>query len=319
MKVLIWHVHGSWTTAFVQGRHDYLVPVVADRGPDGRGRARTWDWPERVVEVAPEELHDAEVDVVVVQRPRDVELATEWLGGRVPGRDVPMVWLEHNAPQGRINDMRHPAADRDDLVVVHVTHTNALFWDVGTTRSTVIEHGIVDPGHRYTGEVAAMGVVVNEPVRRARVTGTDLLPTFGRVGPVDVFGMRVDELPAELGRPSWLEVHEDLPQDKLHDLLAQRRCYVHPFRWTSLGLSLIEAMALGMPVVALATTEVPDAVPDSCGVVSNDVAALAATAAELLADPERAERLGRAARSHALDRYGLERFLDAWDRLLEDL
>ena len=40
-----------------------------------------------------------------------------------------------------------------------------------------------------------------------------------------------------------------------------RRCYVHPFRWTSLGLSLIEAMHLGMPVVALATTEVPDAVP----------------------------------------------------------
>ena len=48
MKVLIWHVHGSWTTAFVQGRHDYLVPVTPDRGPDGLGRARTWDWPAAV-------------------------------------------------------------------------------------------------------------------------------------------------------------------------------------------------------------------------------------------------------------------------------
>ena len=51
MKILLWHVHGSWMTAFVQGTHDYLVPLVPGRGPDGRGRAQTWDWPPSVVEV----------------------------------------------------------------------------------------------------------------------------------------------------------------------------------------------------------------------------------------------------------------------------
>ena len=35
MRVLLWHVHGSWTTAFVRGRHEYLIPVTADRGPGG--------------------------------------------------------------------------------------------------------------------------------------------------------------------------------------------------------------------------------------------------------------------------------------------
>ena len=54
MKVLVWHVHGSWTTAFVQGGHEYLIPVVEGRGPDGLGRARTWDWPASVREVAPQ-------------------------------------------------------------------------------------------------------------------------------------------------------------------------------------------------------------------------------------------------------------------------
>ena len=34
MRVLIWHVHGSWATSFVAGDHDYLVPVTEDRGPD---------------------------------------------------------------------------------------------------------------------------------------------------------------------------------------------------------------------------------------------------------------------------------------------
>ena len=37
MNVFVWHVHGSWMTAFVQGDHTYHVPVDAARGPDGRG------------------------------------------------------------------------------------------------------------------------------------------------------------------------------------------------------------------------------------------------------------------------------------------
>src|SRR5690606_38227035 len=84
VKVLIWHVHGSWTTAFVQGAHTYVVPVVEDRGPDGRGRAETWDWPANVVECAPEALADEDIDVVVLQRPIDEKLAIRWLGRR-PG------------------------------------------------------------------------------------------------------------------------------------------------------------------------------------------------------------------------------------------
>ena len=43
MRLLLWHVHGSWTTAFVAGGHDYLLPVTPTRDADGLGRARTWD------------------------------------------------------------------------------------------------------------------------------------------------------------------------------------------------------------------------------------------------------------------------------------
>ena len=58
MRVLAWHVHGSWMTSFVQGPHDHLVPVTPDRGPDGLGRARTYPWPDTVTEVTPEQLRD---------------------------------------------------------------------------------------------------------------------------------------------------------------------------------------------------------------------------------------------------------------------
>jgi glycosyltransferase involved in cell wall biosynthesis len=310
MRILIWHVHGSWTTAFVQGRHEYLIPVTPDRGPDGRGRARTWEWPEKATELTAEQAADADVDLVILQRPHELDrLCEQWLGGRRPGRHVPAVYVEHNAPQGRIAEMRHPAADRPDLTLVHVTHFNDLFWDAGSTPTRVVEHGIVDPGYRYTGELPRAAVVINEPGRRGRVTGTDLLPDLNGRVPLDLFGMGAGALGG----------YENLRQEELHTEMARRRAYLHPIRWTSLGLSLIEAMQLGMPVVAVAATEVPEAVPREAGVISTDVNELRAGLRRLIDEPDEARAMGEAAREVAIDRFGLERFLADWDSLLEEV
>jgi hypothetical protein len=304
VNVFLWHVHGSWATAFVQGRHRYLVPVTPDRGPDGLGRAGSWEWPDSVVEVTREEAASHPVDVVVLQRPSELDgLAREWLG-REPGHDLAAVYLEHNVPQGRVNEMRHPAADRPDLTAVHVTHFNRLFWDMGTTPVRVIEHGIVDPGHLYSGELERSAAVINEPGRRGRVVGADLLPELGKPLPLDLFG---------------IGTANDLPQWQLHEELAHRRAYVHPYRWTSLGLALIEAMQLGLPVVALATTEVPEVVPEGAGFVSNRLGALCEGLRRLGGDPGLARAMGEVGRERALTRFGLARFLVDWDDLLKEV
>jgi glycosyltransferase involved in cell wall biosynthesis len=103
----------------------------------------------------------------------------------------------------------------------------------------------------------------------------------------------------------------------MHRQLARRRVYLHTPRWTSLGLSLIEAMHLGLPVVALATTEVVRAVPAQAGVISTRVDDLADAARRYCADAALAQSVGAAAREHALTHYGLDRFLTDWDALLE--
>jgi glycosyltransferase involved in cell wall biosynthesis len=316
VRILLWHVHGSWTTSFVQGDHDYLLPVTPGRDSDGLGRARTWDWPSSVVEVPHDRLSDTDVDIVVLQRPHELELAERWTGRR-PGRDVRAVYVEHNTPGGEVPYTRHPLADQRDIPVVHVTHFNRLFWDCGTAPTDVVEHGIVDPGHLYSGEWARAAVVVNDPVRRGRAVGTDLLAGLSRTCPLDVFGMRVHQLVDALDVPGdRLWTFEDLPQDQLHREVARRRIYVHTSRWTSLGLSLLEAMHLGMPVVALATTEAVAAVPPGAGVVTNRPDEMAAAVSRFIHDPAEAQRTGAAAREAALARYGLGRFLADWDARL---
>jgi len=319
VKILLWHVHGSWTTAFVQGGHEYLLPVTPDRDADGLGRARTWTWPASAREVRADRLREEDVDVVVLQRERDLELVREWLA-REPGRDLPAVFLEHNAPDGGVPNTRHPLADRDDIPIAHVTHFNRLFYDNGRAPTTVIEHGIVDPGERWTGNLLHAAVVVNEPVRRGRYVGADLLPGLAEVAPVDLFGMGLAGLHERYGLdPARVALHDDPPQAAMHAQLARRRVYVHPVRWTSLGLSLLEAMHLGMPVVALASTEAVEAVPPEAGVLSTRPERLWAAVREYLHDEDAARLAGKAARAAALERYGLPRFLRDWDALLEEV
>ena len=311
MRILLWHVHGSWTTAFVQGRHEYLLPTLPDRGPDGLGRARTWDWPDSAVEVAPEQLRAEPIDLVVLQRPHELELTRQW-AGRAPGAGLPAIYLEHNAPEPHPALSTHPLAGPSDIPIVHVTHFNRMFWDSGAAPTAVIEHGVVDPGARYTGELERIAVVVNEPRRRGRMVGADLVERVAAELPVDVFGMT----DGPLGNARTLG---DIRQASMHDELARRRVYLHPMRWTSLGLSLIEAMHLGMPVVAVAATEAARAVPPEAGVLTNDVDELVDATRRFLHDPEAARAAGKAARAHALERFGLQRFLDDWDRILQEV
>jgi glycosyltransferase involved in cell wall biosynthesis len=86
-----------------------------------------------------------------------------------------------------------------------------------------------------------------------------------------------------------------------------------------LGLSLVEAMTIGMPVVVLAATEAASVVPPAAGVVTADVDRLVTGARALLADPDGARAAGEVARATALARFGLDRFLSDWNSLLKEV
>jgi glycosyltransferase involved in cell wall biosynthesis len=78
-------------------------------------------------------------------------------------------------------------------------------------------------------------------------------------------------------------------------------------------------MHLGLPVVALATTETPDAVPADAGVVSNRLDVLYGALRRFVADPDEAAIAGKAGRAAALERFALDRFLSDWEELLVEM
>jgi len=82
-------------------------------------------------------------------------------------------------------------------------------------------------------------------------------------------------------------------------LLGLARCVVSTSTWEGLPLALLEALALGRPVVATAVGGIADLVPPGAAVLvpAGDPAAVAAAVNRVLADPGLAERLAGAARA----------------------
>jgi glycosyltransferase involved in cell wall biosynthesis len=73
-------------------------------------------------------------------------------------------------------------------------------------------------------------------------------------------------------------------------------------------------MTIGMPVVALATTELPAVIQHGeTGLISNDFDELLDGMRMLLARPDEAARIGANARRVALERFGLARFGADWN------
>ena len=95
-----------------------------------------------------------------------------------------------------------------------------------------------------------------------------------------------------------------------------------PSLWEGLPNSLLEAMALGLPVVASAIDGVPEAVTDGADgllVPPSDPAALAAALQRLAGDAGKRARLGAAARKTAAERFALSRMIGEYERAYGNL
>lgn len=307
LRVLTWHVHGSYLNYLSRVPVTWLLPVTPERANPYGGRGKTFSWPDNVVEVPVEQVRDLDVDVVLTQHRSNWEVHRhDLLGNRVAG--LPRVHVEHDPPPAWPNDALHPVQD-ESTTLVHVTPYNALMWDSGITPSRTIDHGVVVPDLPWTGERASAITVVNNLYGRGRRLGPDVFDTVAGQLPVDLAGMGGDAYDRWLG---------DVRLTDLHARLPEYRAFFNPIRYTSLGLAVCEAMALGLPVVGLATTEMATAVRNGVnGYVETDPERLVVHLRRLLDDHEEAAELSAGARRTAQERFAIDRFAAEWLDVLQ--
>lgn len=303
LKILIWHIHGSYLNTLSRIDHDWYLPIKPDRPEGYGGRGPTFDLPPYMREVPAEQVRDLDLDLIIYQTPKNYfedqfEILSE------EQRALPKIYLEHNTPKPDAVATRHPIDD-PNVLLVHVTHYNRLMWDNGRTPTTVIEHSVaIDPQAAYRGTLERGITVINGMQKRPRIAGYDLFLQAREQLPLDAVGMMTEEF-GGLG---------DIPYRELHRRIGEYRFMFSPLRYTSLPLAVIEGLTIGMPVVALATTELPTVIEHGVsGYVSCNLDELIENMRGLLAHPDAARRIGANARQVAHERFGLERFARDWN------
>ena len=173
LNVLIWHIHGSYLNALARVDHDWILPVKEGRPEGYGGRGATFDLPPNMREVPAEDVKNLDIDVVVLQTPKNLREDVPQLLSPDQRRS-PALYLEHNVPRPDAVNTRHPFADEPGLLV-HVTPYNRLMWDNGPRPTRVIEHSVaLDSSISYEGTVARGISVVNGMQARPRIAGYDL-------------------------------------------------------------------------------------------------------------------------------------------------
>jgi hypothetical protein len=305
LNILTWHTHGAYLYYLTQAPHEFYVLSKPGRPAGYSGVCGHLPWGPNVHDLPIAEAHQQEIDAIVFQD--DAQYLDDQYDILSPAqRAVPKIYLEHDPPRSNPVDERHPVT-RSDMLVVHCTHFNRLMWDNGAAPTRIIEHGVIAPSVSWTGELERGLVVINNASKRGRRVGFDLFQKLRQKLPLDLVGMGSEGLGEVL--------HGDLPA-----FAARYRFFFNPIRYTSMGLAVIESMMIGMPIVALATTEMASVIRDGeNGIAHTDVAHLAAGMKRLLSDRGEARRLGEAGRRTAMARFSIQRFVSDWNSSFEQV
>ena len=106
------------------------------------------------------------------------------------------------------------------------------------------------------------------------------------------------------------------------DILRASDVFVLSSRWEGNPMSVMEAMAAGLPVVSTAVGGVPELVQEGATgllVPSEDTGALACALQALVDDPARRQAMGAAARQHAIAHFDIRHTVRGYEQLYESL
>lgn len=302
LRILTWHIHGSYLYYLTQADHEFYLPVKPGRPEGYGGRSGSFPWSDNVHNISAEEVRHLPLDCILFQsRKNYLEDQYEILSESQ--RRLPQLYLEHDPPREHPTDTAH-AVDDPSILLVHVTAFNQLMWNSNRTPTYVIEHGVTVPKEVcYTGEIERGIVIVNGLLSRGRRLGADVFERVRQEVPLDLVGMGSEHL-GGLGEVR----HEQIPA-----FASRYRFFFNPIRYTSLGLAVCEAMMVGLPIIGLATTEMATVVGSNSGYVDTDVGKLIVRMHQLLNDRESALVLSEGARRYARSRFSIQRFTQDWD------
>lgn len=295
-KIFTWPVQPSYLFKLAQAGFEIYIP-------DGQNESFRKQFSEQknVIETKVADIKDLALDAILFQDEHNYQTAQyEVLSPQQ--RELPKVYLEHRPPKQHPTNAKHWVEDTE-VQLVHVNHYNALMWDNNEVPVTVIENGVPESQASFTGEKVCGVVVLEENLADERVSGMDIFMQVKEVVPLEV---------VQIGK-------QGVTDQNLAEKISPYRFLFCPNRYASPGFAVQQTMIIGMPVVGLATTDLPTIIDNGVsGFTDSNLDYLINKMQELLANPQLAAQIGSEARKIASKRFGLNRFLFDWKQVFKN-
>ncbi len=317
LRILTFLRHDPYMYELAKTGHEFHLLLV-DRPPWGKN----WDVKSRPLPLNVKVIGEAELlpsldmnqyDLLLAQSYDDFELID-----RVPN---PKILLAHSVAAlpspdglsraealGRLYQEQQLAS----IFVVYVSEYLARNWGLpGRVILTGVDVSDYNNEFRYAGELAAVLTVAHFFKERDSELGYAFHQQVVKDDiPYKIVGHN-PTLPNSGPAESW---------DELKSYYRDYRLYLNTAA-SGGSLALLEAMAAGMPAVT--TAGPPEAKPDKSvidgynGFISNDPEYLREKVRFLLANPEMAKAMGQRARETVMQKYGIDRFIQAWQEIFK--
>ncbi len=315
LKILSFNWHEPYLCLLSKIGHEFLV-IEPEIGP---GKIRKWDQnmrplPKNVrllsLESAKEELDRNNVDVIIAHNVKDLIELKDYT--------LPKVLVFHNRLSTEI-DLGQGKVDREEYLAKikpFFQQAKKVFISESKKRDWGMDGKVILPGldvseyDPYTGEKPTILRVGNLFKERDLMLGytasQKVVEGFSRI----TLGMNPSIPSSRLSKGF---------QD-LKDHYSQCRVFLNTTvdgYEDGYNLAMLEAMAAGMPVVSTfnRTSPIENGVN---GYISNDIAELRSSVAELLEDPDKARVLGLKARETVQEQFGLTAFLKSWTEVIQE-
>lgn len=324
----------GWNVRFWAPRPSALFDRVATAGWPVDGAPKEWRWRLASLRAGPgvlarlatvpryairlwKAVRGGEIDLV---HANTIQSLPEAILARLAGARV-VVHVHEALPGGMLEVAVAAALRRMDAVIAVSRHGGAALAVRGV-RAAVIPNGVPAPrARRAEGDgdpvVGFLGTVSKD---KGADRFVDLIQALRAQG-VRVEARMAGPL-AEASRQPWARSVKaraeaagiaHLPAPDVERELSEWTVLVVPSRRDAFPLSVLEAMAAGVPVVAFAVGGVPEQLGDDAGVLvaPGDVPAMAAAVETILAAPGQRNRLATAARRRVGERFTLVRQAEA--------
>lgn len=276
-------------------------------------------------------------DIPHVMTAHSLEPMRPWKAEQLGGGYRVSTWVEHTAVLAADAVIAVSSAMREDVLrvypaldpsLVHVIRSGVdtdVWYPAGpaSTGSVLAEIG-VDPGRpsvAFVGRITRQKGMAHLLAAAHRFAPEVQLVLCAGAPDTPEIADEIRSAVAALARDRtgvfW--IREMLPMAQLREILSAATVFVCPSVYEPLGIVNLEAMACATPVVGSDVGGIPEVVADGVtgSLVHYDAddaggyqAGLAEAVNALVADPERAERYGRAGRQRCIDEF-------SWARVAE--